>query len=111
MEHESNDKDRKKIVHNVHLMMNNIPFDVPYKSSSKAKFHKTPSVLNIGVNSIHHQVVSVAPKNAKVAALHDSDKRIEALVYEGKPIITVQWHPEEIEDIFAIKAINYLLKQ
>ncbi|KGN88560.1 gamma-glutamyl-gamma-aminobutyrate hydrolase family protein [Porphyromonas gulae] len=51
---------------------------------------------SIQVNSLHHQAVSRAPKPFRVTAL-SSDGIIEAMeAYPEKPILSVQWHPEQM---------------
>lgn len=50
----------------------------------------------LGVNSLHHQAVSRVPKPFRVTAL-SSDGVIEAMeAYPEKPILSVQWHPEQM---------------
>lgn len=44
------------------------------------------------VNSLHHQVVEVAPADARIVA-HNPDGHIEALEVADQ-LIAVQWHPE-----------------
>lgn len=82
---------------------------------------------NFGTNSMHHQAVSVVPKNAKVLIWtderlpknktvyafdpKDDDLKIEGLIYEDYPIATVQYHPEELPgDSYTVDLINDLIK-
>lgn len=71
------------------------------------------SLERFEVNSLHHQVIYISPKNSTVLAIYDNsnkEKEIEALGYNDYPAITVQWHPEEIWDLFSMNAIKKLLK-
>lgn len=72
----------------------------------------------INVNSRHHQVVSkvVLPEELKVIATYNGkfgDNCIEALAHIDKPIVTVQWHPEDVydqnENVFIHSIINHLM--
>lgn len=54
----------------------------------------------VKVNSRHHQAVYLPDPNGpiKVLAVHKDKKHVEAIRIEGKPIIGVQWHPEDCNE-------------
>lgn len=65
------------------------------------------------VNSLHHQ--GIKRDNIKkpiiplaVNKLYDN---IEAIKIESRPIAGVQWHPEEINDVYSAAIVEYLLGQ
>lgn len=100
MYHETNDRDRKKLVHKVDILTN-LGLNL-IKIENKS----------FEINSIHHQTVNnlTLPDFAQVLALHSTDSEVEALSYfPFYPAHTVQWHPEEIHDEFSITLINHLL--
>ena len=100
MYHETNDRDRKKLVHKVDILTN-LGLNL-IKIENKS----------FEINSIHHQTVNnlTLPDFAQVLALHSTDSEVEALSYfPFYPAHTVQWHPEEIHDEFSIILINHLL--
>ena len=100
MYHETNDSDRRKLVHEVSLINRKIE-DFKFLNEIPTKFK---------INSIHHQTVDRVPTTATVLAVHEKDREVEALsYYPYYPAHTVQYHPEEIHDEFAIKLINHLL--
>ncbi len=59
-----------------------------------SRLHEAVGVVELGVNSIHHQAVDqVAPGLCVVAAAPDGT--IEAVeATDGRPVLAVQWHPE-----------------
>jgi len=66
----------------------------------------------IKVNSIHHQVISektLSPEFNILATHKIRRKHVEAIIHQSKPIIAVQWHPEELDDNFSKELIHYLL--
>lgn len=54
-------------------------------------------VSTYNINSYHHQAVNKIPPNAAVIA-DAPDGIIEGLIYDGYPAVSVQWHPEYIND-------------
>ncbi|HWL52071.1 MAG TPA: gamma-glutamyl-gamma-aminobutyrate hydrolase family protein [Chthoniobacteraceae bacterium] len=57
----------------------------------------------LAVNSIHHQAVEQVGAGYRVAA-QAGDGVIEAVEAEdGRPVLAVQWHPEELEDAAAAR--------
>lgn len=121
MYHEQNPTDnRAKLVHETLINMRNSMDFYPYEKGKEIVNNlKDGENIIIYTNSIHHQVVDTIPDFGKVVAVYNSSKtsknkfstrHIEAISYTEKyPAITVQWHPEEIEDHFSVTAINYLL--
>lgn len=73
------------------------------------------------VNSHHHQALTVSglngniiplfttTNNDSVADITDDGDIIEAFTIAGKPIVGVQWHPEELYDVFSMNVIKRLL--
>lgn len=63
------------------------------------------------VNSLHHQGFNLNQCGGGVIPIlkHAHRTNIEAFIVEGFPIAAVQWHPEEIWDVFSNQAINHLL--
>lgn len=108
MYHESNGEDRFKKVHKLRFLHHNIVEEPGLLTATQAKNKKE----GYGVNSIHHQAVDNEnlPPNAKVLAVHLEDGTIEAMSYfPNYPAYSVQYHPEEIYDPFAIRLIENLL--
>lgn len=103
MNHETSPgSERTKKVHYV-VMTDDTPLFLPEISP----------IHRFEVNSLHHQTVSVYPQNSSVIAVYDNsnpNKEIEALAYNNYPAFTVQWHPEEIWDVFSESLIDKLLK-
>lgn len=65
------------------------------------------------INSRHHQsvmTIGMSDEDVIVAAVEKEVLNVEALVYRKYPAITVQWHPEVINDEFSLKAIKFLLE-
>lgn len=82
--------------------------------------HQLPFEAVHEVNSMHHQAV-IEPAPGFIALFqHESYKRkkedpaysdlsIEAMMHENGRIVSVQWHPEEIFDLFSLKMVEDLL--
>lgn len=86
----------------------------------------TKYAVNIGTNSLHHQAVITVPDNAVVIAWTDEKlpknstvfpydpgnkyHAIEGLAYTHAPIVTVQWHPEEMDTVEVFEIIDDLIK-
>lgn len=109
--HETNGKDRKDLVHKVTYSIEAlIKAGLPTPNG----IHRRQSVFSDEVNSIHHQAVENAPKNAIVLSTYagklKGDAVIESMYYPEEKIYTTQWHPEEIADTMSVKIINKLLK-
>lgn len=83
--------------------------------------------VNFGTNSMHHQAVKTIPEGADLLIWTDESlpknrtvysyrpkepgMKIEGLIYRDYPIITVQYHPEElIADTYTVDLINDLIK-
>lgn len=67
------------------------------------------------VNSLHHQIIDKLGIDLEILAKHcdnqgNEKQTIEAITHKTLPIIGVQWHPEEINDQYAISLVNKLLK-
>lgn len=107
MHHETNpSNDRKKLVHKIFIQRSVIPFATAPATVKKGHV----PVLTQEVNSIHHQTVSEIPEIGELLAFHSVDREVEAISYvKNYPAITVQWHPEEINDPLSAQSINYLL--
>jgi len=91
-------KSRAELVDVMNIVTENLPFE--YKDKS------------VKINSIHHQAANAESlKNTIMRPLgfERTYKNIEALAYGDLPILSVQWHPEECYDKFAIACVNYLL--
>jgi putative glutamine amidotransferase len=60
----------------------------------------------IAVNSFHHQAIKV-PAESLVVTARATDGLIEAVELPGleKPVIGVQWHPENLQHLTAHKAL------
>ncbi len=106
MYHETNRDDRTIEVHKARIVA-----DLP---KIEIKFNKT-----FGINSLHHQIVNERSLNKDEAVVtsiyqpktgNTSDIQVESIVYKNYPIATVQWHPEEINDLYSIRCAQYLLK-
>jgi gamma-glutamyl-gamma-aminobutyrate hydrolase PuuD len=100
MFHETNNNDRKKLVHKVDILANLGLNNIKVEPRS------------FEINSIHHQTVDglTLPEFATLLASHSDDREVEAISYfPFYPAHTVQWHPEEIHDEFSITLINHLL--
>lgn len=113
MWHETNGENRSSKVHEIKINNDLLVKHTGYyisDSSGKKRLDK------IRVNSIHHQAVKDIPKNAVEIAVYAKGNRDqgqdvtnEALIYTDHKIASVQYHPEEINDILAEVLINYLL--
>lgn len=107
MDHESNNDDRRKLVHDV------------FVTDGARRLGLGLPLRGFGINSIHHQAVEEEslPANATILARHtpktgkaQTDGLIEAVSYfPDYPAHTVQWHPEEIGDAFSCQLIWHLL--
>lgn len=78
----------------------------------------------ISINSIHHQAVNAdsisTESEIMVAGVRsslnnkiniESNANVELILHKTKPIILVQWHPEEVYDEFSIEAVYTLLNK
>jgi putative glutamine amidotransferase len=90
-----------------------------YSGDRKEKKHYMHSLNKpnelIAINSLHHQIIDRIGTNILPIAKHCDDKgkekqTIEAITHKELPIAGVQYHPEEINDKFAIELVNELLK-
>ena len=62
---------------------------------TESKLHEIMGVDKVMVNSFHHQAVRSVGKGCKVTAT-SPDGIIEGIEVEDRPVIGVQWHPEEL---------------
>ena len=91
----SQDADRSETTHTVNILPDTLLHKI-YSLSSLLSPHS--SLLEISVNSFHHQAVRNPGKHFRVSAT-SPDGVIEAMESsEEKPIIGVQWHPEWLAD-------------
>jgi len=50
------------------------------------------------VNSRHHQAIERPGEGLVIAARDPQDRVVEAALVAGKPVVAVQWHPEDMID-------------
>lgn len=62
------------------------------------------------VNSRHHQGYNHATMSTELLPLFHFGGIVEAAAHPTLPIVSVQWHPEDIYDNFSIYAITKLLE-
>ena len=74
------------------------------------------AVQSFEVNSHHHQGVLLQGLSAELAPLalvkahpHSENTLVEAFRHRTKPVMAVQWHPEEWYDTFSCMMLNDLL--
>lgn len=104
--HTSNGEDRTKLVHMTKVSRATAEQLIPGLPTNK-----------FGTNSIHHQCIDHnalpqigSPLAFKTCKNGNETGTIEAMTYlPNYPAHTVQWHPEEIEDIFSVYLIERLL--
>ncbi len=91
----SQDADRSETTHTVNILPDTLLHKIYSLSSLLSPLS---SLLEISVNSFHHQAVRNPGKHFRVSAT-SPDGVIEAMESsEEKPIIGVQWHPEWLAD-------------
>ena len=74
--------------------------------------HIEAKVFKLKVNSLHHQGITKADRlgfNVKIIYTNSVFNNVEAFWVKDKPIVAVQWHPEEIYDDFSINIIRSML--
>jgi gamma-glutamyl-gamma-aminobutyrate hydrolase PuuD len=106
--HESNGEDRTKKPHAVKLIR-----DIAETIEGLSTNYK----VGFGVNSIHHQCIDSdnLPTIGRPLAVYTDakgtiDGPIEAMSYlPDYPAFSVQWHPEDIRDLFSYELITNLL--
>lgn len=107
--HAYSNKSRGEIVHDLELLVNNIPSIKENQQITKDK----KGVYRIEANSLHHQVVSQKRLSNELIPLLLSDKGdgvVEGFKHATLPIAGVQYHPEEIYwEPFSDFIINRLL--
>lgn len=64
----------------------------------------------IVANSYHHQAVSILPRGWRVAAMSRDAEIIEAIEHPHLPVISVQWHPEVLNDAASRKLFQAFLE-
>ena len=91
----SQDADRSETTHTVNILPDTLLHKI---YSLNSLLSPLSSILEISVNSFHHQAVRNPGKHFRVSAT-SPDGVIEAMESsEEKPIIGVQWHPEWLAD-------------
>lgn len=65
-------------------------------TTAKSKMAKMVGVSAL-VNSYHHQAVKALPRGFRAVA-YSADDTIEAMELPGFPLLSVQWHPEVLND-------------
>lgn len=121
--HEENEESKRK--EEVHRC---VGFLTELDEENKAMtINKGSMAVNFGTNSMHHQAVATIPEGADLLIWTDENlpknrtvysyrpretgMKIEGLIYKDYPIITVQYHPEElIGDTYTVDLINDLIK-
>lgn len=73
--------------------------------------NKNNKPFEFGVNSLHHQGVSMNILGNDVIPLFTNKlyNNIEVFTVRNKPIVAVQYHPEELSDTFSARVITKLL--
>ncbi len=59
------------------------------------QLHRVQQRVDIGVNSIHHQAVKSVGRGLRCCARAE-DGTIEAVEHRYRPVLGVQWHPENL---------------
>lgn len=85
-----------------------------YKGSLFSEMIPRYKMDAIGVNSRHHQGYSVRNSGDMVPLLLDSarlrsDAIVEAAAHPTLPIVSVQWHPEDLYDSFTSIVVEHLV--
>jgi putative glutamine amidotransferase len=62
-----------------------------------SRLHSLLGADRLRVNSLHHQAVAEVAPDLRVAATSD-DGLIEGMELAGRPLLSVQWHPERQTD-------------
>lgn len=108
--HPMNDSDRSKLIHGINFTQagNSI---LGITNTSFKHNEKRPK---FEVNSLHHQGFETKHQSPSVLSQivvygTSPDNIIETFGHTEKPIISVQWHPEDIYDKFSFAAIKKLL--
>lgn len=83
-----------------------------FKLSNASKIvDKKQRLSAFRVNSLHHQGVRLNQLGKDIVPLftHPIENNVEAFWIKNKPIVAVQWHPEETWDDFSMYVIQSLL--
>ena len=79
--------------------------DIPNHQTSHYVDFKNRSIF---VNSSHHQAISKLGNN--LVPLFKNNNIIEAFIHKSLPIISVQWHPERMNDVTSSFIFKYFKK-
>lgn len=85
--------------------------DDPFEAVHEITIRETPS-RKVKVNSRHHQSVLEYPEDnpfIQVLAVHKKTEHVEAIRIKDKPIVGVQWHPEDMYNEDGLKYTRELL--
>lgn len=80
-----------------------------------AHYNSAVSTKDFGklkVNSLHHQGITkndTLGTDVKILYTNHIFDNVEAIWIKDKPIVAVQWHPEEIYDLFSVSIITHML--
>lgn len=86
-----------------------------FSRTYKGTYFSTFISHSFGVNSRHHQGFKTSHMSEEFEALFlDSEKYnnacVEAMAHKTLPIVSVQWHPEDLFDDFSSWAILNLIE-
>lgn len=97
------DYDRWKACHDVNIL--NPYYQIINRNLKGIK-------MNFKTNSMHHQAVdrdSKRDSNFRIVGLAP-DGNVEIMAHDSLPIVGIQYHPEEMEDLFVTKTVEFLLE-
>jgi len=101
--HGLNDQyDRSEEVHEVKALEDNIPTEELLKAVPKE------------TNSIHHQAIFKEELSEDLIPLivhYPYEEIVEAFIHKLFPIAAVQWHPEELDDLFSQRLFKFIINQ
>lgn len=88
------------------------PINNNFENLFKYFNNDTAKAFKLKVNSLHHQGITtndILGVGIKPVYTNSVFNNVEAFYVENKPIVAVQWHPEEIYDDFSLNVIKHLL--